>query len=532
MANCAQCGEKFEISNEDLEFYDRVSPIFDGKKFKIPVPKLCPPCRQQRRLSFRNERALYKRKSDLSGKGILSIYSSDTPYKVFSPEEWWSDAWDPLEYGRDFDFSKTFNEQLKGLYEAVPHASLYTRNVENSDYTNYAIDQRNCYLVFGGGDNEDCLFGKFVVYCKDCVDCLTVYSCEFCYEGIASERCYGCRFFVNCRGCTDCLMVEDCLACSNCIACFGLQAKQYCIMNKQHSRDEYEKLAKEYEVLTHEKIENLRKDFDKLKIRLPHIQSHIFASENCTGDGIYNCKNCENAFDCKDCEDCKFMHFSPKCLKTQDCSFCAPDGVRFCYDVCSTLGLENSMFCFFTWRGSDIFYSIESHYCHNCFGCVGLKRAQYCIFNKQYSRQEYERLVARIIEYMKKTEEWGKYFFPEISPFAYNETIAQEYFPLTKDEVLRNGWKWKDKEEGDRPFKLIPQELKFYSRMKLPIPLKHPDIRHFERLKKHSVYRLWDRKCAKCGKKIATIYPPSDREKGHFAPLRVCCEACYLTEVY
>jgi hypothetical protein len=58
-----------------LEFYDKISPIFGGKKYSIPSPTLCPEEREKRRLMFRNERKLYKRKCDLSGKEIISVYN-------------------------------------------------------------------------------------------------------------------------------------------------------------------------------------------------------------------------------------------------------------------------------------------------------------------------------------------------------------------------------------------------------------------------------------------------------------------------
>jgi len=36
---------------------------------------------------------------------------------------------------------------------------------------------------------------------------------------------------------------------------------------------------------------------------------------------------------------------------------------------------------------------------------------------------------------MRSTGEWGEFFPHELSPFGYNETVAQEYFPLTEEEV-------------------------------------------------------------------------------------------------
>jgi hypothetical protein len=121
---CPHCSEEFPITDKDLEFYEKASPVFSGKKYLIPTPKLCPECRHQRRLSFRNERKLYRRTCDATGKNIISIYSPDKPYKVFDQDFWWSDGWNPKDYGRDFDFSKSFLEQFRSLMLEVPRIAL------------------------------------------------------------------------------------------------------------------------------------------------------------------------------------------------------------------------------------------------------------------------------------------------------------------------------------------------------------------------------------------------------------------------
>ena len=79
--SCTQCSAPFEITEEDLKFYDAISPVFVGVKQSIPPPTLCPDCRQQRRLAMRNSSNLYHRKSDLSGKQIISIYSPINPIR-------------------------------------------------------------------------------------------------------------------------------------------------------------------------------------------------------------------------------------------------------------------------------------------------------------------------------------------------------------------------------------------------------------------------------------------------------------------
>lgn len=549
---CKQCQISFEISEEDLQFYASISPVFAGKKYAIPAPKLCPHCRLQRRMAFRNERKLYSRKSDLSGRMIVSNYSPDKPYKVYDQEEWWSDQWDPLQYGRDFDFNRSFNEQFNELVQDVPHVSLTNTGCENSYYTNFALYGKNCYLIFGMGNSEDCLYGKFIVASKGCVDNLAIYSSELCYEGVALEGSYACRYAMNSRNCVDCLMIDNCQSTKNSIACFGLVSKEYYYLNQYVGKGKFEELKKEYEYLTPTKVAFLREQLESLAANLPHREAHIFGSENCTGDNIYNSKNCQTSFDAKDCEDSKYLNFAPKTKNSYDIVFCAPDGVEFSYNLCSAVGMKNSMSTYLVWYGSDLYYSLECHKNNDIFGCCGLRNKQYCIFNKQYSKEEYDMLVGRIIEHMQKTGEWGEFLDYKVSPFGYNEAVGFEYYPLNKDQALAIGAKWHEESAeklegtvqhsvpedirlvGDdilskvltcevtgRPYKIIPQELAFYRKMKLPLPRRCPDQRHMDRIHLHNPYRLFARICASCNKAIQTTYEEERAKK-------VLCEKCYL----
>jgi hypothetical protein len=71
----------------------------------------------------------------------------------------------------------------------------------------------------------------------------------------------------------------------------------------------------------------------------------------------------------------------------------------------------------------------------DCFGCVGLKNKQYCIFNKQYTKEAYIETVQRLIEHMQTLGEWGRFSPQEHAPFSYNESVAQTYFPLDASQA-------------------------------------------------------------------------------------------------
>ena len=214
-------------------------------------------------------------------------------------------------------------------------------------------------------------------------------------------------------------------------------------------------------------------------------------------------------------------------------------------------------------------YSLKSHelsYVENChsskylFGCSAIKHGQYCILNKEYSKEEYFILRDKLIEHMKKTGEYGEFFPSEMSNFGYNETMAQEYFPLTKEEALAKGFKWWDQlqktvsQETLKPeeipdsifdvsdsvlneilvcikckrnYKIVQNELIFYRKHSIPIPHKCFYCRNSERLKFENPLKLWHRKCMKdgCQNKFETSYAPDRLEI-------IYCESCYNQEVY
>src|SRR3989344_64089 len=89
---CSHCQKTFTIDTQDQTFY---------KEMSVPHPTQCPNCRELRRLAWRNERTLYLRKCDLTGESTLSVFSEDKPYKVYKNEHWYSDKWNPLDYGQD-----------------------------------------------------------------------------------------------------------------------------------------------------------------------------------------------------------------------------------------------------------------------------------------------------------------------------------------------------------------------------------------------------------------------------------------------
>lgn len=553
---CVKCRKNFGISELDLAFYKKVSPRFDGQRFDIPIPTLCPDCRMQRRLVFRNESSMYHRKCSKLAKQIISIYRPDVTFPVYCPEEWFGDRWDAKDYGRDFDFSRPFFEQFAELRDKVPHLSLISSNNENCDFCNIVGNSKNCYLCYGSIECESCYYGN-PFRCKSCVDSLLLRNSELCLECLDSEALYDC---LHCQNCSNSSALKFCFGltnCRDCFACVNLNQKQFCILNKQYSEEEYFKTIAEINLCDRKQLSSIFDQLNHLKQELPQRFYVGLNNESVSGNYIWNSKNSLNAYNIQNCEDVKNVY---QLLDSHDCMDVdhGEYGTR-CYEIEAYYDrIDNCQFCYFIWAGaSNLLYCAHcTQGVDDCFGCVGLKRSQYCILNKQYSKEDYDKLVAKIIAHMKKTGEWGEFFPASLSPFAYNESLANEYYPLLREEAERSayGWYVDDSEKmykgpktlssddvqklsqdvcnsilicevTGKPYKILPQELKMYQHFNISLPKRCPKQRHFDRLQKRNPMHLWARNCDKCGRELQSTYAP-DR------PERVCCEECYLKEVY
>jgi hypothetical protein len=555
MNQCIQCKSPFQNSTSLIDFLNRASPVIAEKKYKIPEPSLCPDCRMKQRIRMRNFFHLYHRQCDKTSKQIISMYDKDVAFPVYETKEWWSDDWSALDYGRDFDFSKPFFEQLHKLYKKVPQMAIANFQCENTDYCNLSFNSQNCYLVFGNVDNEDCCYGHIVWKSKDCFDCLYVYKSERCYQCIDCINCYNISFSNNAENCTDSQFLINCHSCKNCFGCVGLKNKEYYIFNQPHSREEYEKKIKQFNRGNINVVTLAKKKLQELVGEEIVKHYHGFGCENVTGDYLYNCKNTTVSFDAKNCEDSMYCATVESLKDCSDINY-SPWNNELCYGNVAIAGYHLLWCHNCVGECSNLIYCDNCYATKDCFGCVGLNQKQYCIFNKQYTKEAYEKLVLQIITHMQSTKEWGEFFPYNFSEFAYNETMAQEYFPLTQEEVASQGLKWKEKnihndykgpkykipddikdidesickqiltcEKSGQQYKIIPFEFTFYKEQNLPIPRHCPDQRHKDRMAARNPRKLWLRNCEKCNKSIQTTYS-QDR------PEHIYCEECYHKEAF
>ncbi len=560
--NCQNCKNDFVIEPEDFLFYEKI---------KVPPPTFCPDCRRQRRLAWYNLTNLFHRNCDLCGERFISMYPKEAPYVVYCPKCWWSDKWDWRDFGREYDFSRPFFEQFNELMCKAPMLglSINSTTTEGSPYNNHAADLKDCYLTFDTDFNEESAYGVLLTRNKESfdssmvMDCQSVYDCMNIYK---SNKTVGTRG--NNRFCIDCAFIRDCENCQDCFMSANLKNKKYCFKNEQLTKEEYFKRRNEYNLGSNKDYQRAQEEANTFWKTLPPRPAYDNMSVDYTGSYVFQSKNCHECYDVTDCEDSKYVMMLYR--KTQ----------KNCYDV-SGFGynLEN------VYEGgvvgefaSNIFFCQESginllnaEYCklslggQDHFGCVSVRKGQNVIFNKEYSKEEYKLLREKIINHMNEMPysdkkgsiyRYGEFFPMELSPFPYNITFAQLFYPKTKEEIEVSGLEYlpdegrthtATKQVSDLPsdikdisdeilketiecelcgkgYKIIEMELRFLRKMNLPIPHQCPFCRINEKL------MLWvdnmalkDRTCDKCGVEFRTHY---SKER---API-IYCKSCYTSE--
>ena len=364
--DCKQCWILFEITKDDLDFYGKVSPVFNWKKYQIPSPTFCSNCRQMRRASWRNERNLYKRKCDLNWKNIISIYSKDKPFKVYNQSDWWGDKWDWLDYWMEFDFNKTFFEQFRQLQLSVPRPALFNLNAENSEYWNHSVYNKNCYLCFNTWYSEDCSYlWWFVVKCKNCIDCHYIQQSELLYQCIDTKNSYNSKYLILCDNCKDSSYLFDCRNCNNCYLSSNLRNKEYYILNKQYSKDEYFKKIEEIKINN-----NLQYEFKNLiEKNTIHKNLQNFSNENVSWNFVNNSKNSFNSYDSIECEDCNYC-FDVWTIKDSMDVYQTMDYAELHYESHASSKTYHWLFCTTSHENKDIIYTDICFNSENLFWCV------------------------------------------------------------------------------------------------------------------------------------------------------------------
>lgn len=551
--------QNLSYSQKDIRDDIKMSLKIWWKKFIFSRSSLCRDYRQQIRLSHENLYNLYKRTCDYSWKSLVSIYRPWTSLTIYHKDIWQSDRWSALDYYLSVDSQKDIFHQLKDLHTKVPKCSLNQISSENSEYSHNTFYTNNAYYSFWNESSSNILYCYENYEVHDSIDvwwsahiqksynihnCLNLYDCLYCRD---SEECQGCLF------------CEQCLQCDSCIFCFGLVWKKYYIFNKACSRQEYQAL-KAGILSGYSSLEESKTKMKYFTLKFPKWHAIVSQNENATGNYIHNSKDISWSFNITDSEDISYSYECGRSKSIFDGSL-VYDSERV-YNSISVTG-SYGIYCSknVSDNSRDIFYCLDVRNSKNCAFCSWISWREYCILNKQYTKEAYERKLSEIFTHMEKKWILWEFIPAYISSFWYDECAAREYFPL-KDWQNSDIFNWSDKkypapqvdkiisaeklpdsiddipddvlnwavtcQDTWKPFRIVRQELDFYRKYQLPIPRRHPDQRRRDFVNNMPERKLLQRQCShpQCailnGKRVSfwTAYWESDYPE-------VFCETCY-----
>ncbi len=549
---CRFSGKNFYITVEDIKFY---------KKMGVPLPTLSPHERMRRKLGFLNITNLFFVKSSLTGRKIVSCYPPTTPYKIYEHTEWNDTDFSTL--GKKYDSKKSFFEQYKDFQLSIPRPGLDSKNTINSDFCNSATGAKNCFLCSDVRDGEDSAYSEYLESSKNIYHSFGAVGTDICFDSSMIFSSYEIFFSEFSNNCVNSSFLFDCRDCTDCFMCTNLRHKKYHFYNQKLSREEYQEKIVRINLGSRKEIQRLKKEFKEFKKDAIHRANHNEKNVNCTGDYINNSKNCCSCF---------------YVMSAENCAYCL-GGVkhRDCYDV---LGGHNTELSYETlsYLGNDAYNikfsgkvdgSRDSEYCDlcrsctNCFACIGLNNKKFCIFNKQYTEDDYWQTVDEIKTSMLENGEYGELFPPELSPVPYNISTAVAYGGYDDPEIAKKyGYKIEDipdniqtapneisfkevpddikdinenilqkaiVDKNEKRFRYTKEELAFHRKHNLALPIEHYSTMLAR--KRISIgpidFNSKYRNCAKCGNKTQVTFPGDHPN----APIKVYCEQCYNKEI-
>lgn len=97
---------------------------------------------------------------------------------------------------------------------------------------------------------------------------------------------------------------------------------------------------------------------------------------------VVNCEQvyyCEGIYESHQCFDCYHIHH---------CSLC--------YECVESTNLHHCSWMQYCEQCNNSHFCMECKGCSSCFGCVGLDNKSYCIYNKQYTKEQYQSWIQKL----------------------------------------------------------------------------------------------------------------------------------------
>ena len=374
---------------------------------------------------------------------VTKVPPTERKPNLVSLKEFEENRDDLLKTWIDYDENISFWKNYEKLFYKIDIAAVVDYGgSENADYADMTLESKNIYLTTVViTECENVMYSFSVKWnSSNVINGLAVRTHSdnvyFCSGVVGSYKIFYSRFINNCN---NVWFSSNMNWCSECLFSNDLDNATYYIKNKKYEKEEY---FKEKERLLKDK-----ENYSNLYWEVSKVWKNI-ASTDVQWSAIFNSENVENWYHVDNLKNGRNLIL-----------VWGRDGNENMYDVFPGWSPIANDFYWVMWanwehlyccinivKSSNMFYSRNCVSSSYCIWCIGLKNKQYCIFNTQYTKQEWEILADKI--FSKMEAEWSLWeFFPwNVNPFYFNDTIASLLWKFSKEEIISDWYLWRDEE--------------------------------------------------------------------------------------
>ena len=544
---CPLSGKTWLLDEKEIEIC---------RKYNVPPSKVEPETRLDYLSGFNTGFALWWKK-DIHGKVIMSSVHPDSEFSVMSDVEW--DNTNFLDKGFDYQLDQLIWDQLWKLRLRVPEKATRSTASENTiGIASYrSIDS---YMACGSMVNR-CHYTYAMVNGEDSVDVANGEQITRSFRVNGSQNIVDCEYVFESVNCLNASFLFDCWNCEKCFGATNKRNKKFLWFNEQLSEEEWNKRRADVDLSCYSTAKKFEDRFhDLIRNQAVWPESFSFKNEDSNGERVLKCVRCEDCFWMIDSVD---MYRARLGLGNEGCAYVSgPGWAKDTYMSTGTAQSANNRFCIAGQQMNSCEYSAFCVNCEYCFGCMGLKRSRYCIFNKQFTEDEYWEKIDDIKCQMLDDGIYGEFWPAKFCSHGFQYSVGQTYFGYSDEQLDR--WKADKFDAGrglvlserqiennpvsveeipdcideidsekhvavpihdpelDRDFSVIKSEFEIYKKKRWPFPRQHFISRLTNLIRHSNSPHKMDYKCDSCQVDMVTYKNLKFQER------KIYCKDCYL----
>ncbi|MFH1405434.1 MAG: hypothetical protein ABIH21_05085 [Patescibacteria group bacterium] len=451
---CPISGERWQLDQDEIE---------RCRAWGVPVLEMSPAMRVHFLGSWGAGVDLWWKPHMLTGKPILSAVPPDAMPPVITDKEYYSEC--PGESRSiEIDPNRPFFDLHADLIKKVPGPAFQSHGSVNTVGGGY-IDCVNAYMMFGTYSAKDSWYSFRNKVLDDCMDMAMCEKCENSYSSTMCLHLNNCKQMFESLYCMNCQFGFDLHNCENCYQCANLRYKKFMYQNEQLSQDEYEAKMREINLSCSSSFDQERKKFlTFLQTKAIWPEDFNINSPGCSGEYVLDCIDSSGYFmtNTKNVR-CGWFVFDSENLE----SIVIGNDSQDVYNSCVSIACQNSKMMYVCKYSMGCEYCMMCDDLEYCFGCIGLRKKKYCIFNKQYSEDEYWQKLDQLKCAMLERGEYGEFWPVKMAYWWPQYGFASLVYPFTDEELKKLDAPHFDAKEGMR-YAPYPQDIEIYSTDEVP----------------------------------------------------------------